>query len=85
MSCSHSGVPLALELAAAGARDAARAEAERCWASLDAAHVARLWPEQLTVLLRVSRDLAVHPPADLLKAAEAREAADRASVGQGGT
>lgn len=77
-------IPLALELAAAGARDVARTETQRCWASLNAGSLNHLWPEQLTILLRISQDLAVDIPADLRQAAEKLEAADRAATGQSG-
>jgi hypothetical protein len=75
-------IALALELTAAGAREAGRAELVRCWAGLDATNLPKLWPESLAVLLRLTDDLAVEAPAALWASAESLSTADRAAVGQ---
>jgi tetratricopeptide (TPR) repeat protein len=73
-------VALAVELAAWGRQDAARIQVERCWAAADDAALARLPPESLPLLLRLTRDLPVNAPAGLLQFAETLQASDRASV-----
>lgn len=72
-------VALALELAAANALDAARAQVARCWASFQEREVRRLSPELLAVLLRLTRDFSVTAPPALRAVAEHQAALDRPS------
>lgn len=74
-------VALALELMAAGDPDSARTQLMRTWASLDPRTLRRLPPESLGVLLRLTRDLAVAAPPNLLPLAESLGLTGRAPAG----
>nr|MDI1247655.1 hypothetical protein [Lacunisphaera sp.] len=69
-------IALALELAAAGANDAARRQLGLAWASARERDVRRLPPESLPLLLRATRDLAVPAPPALTGLAETLWAGD---------
>jgi hypothetical protein len=67
---------LALELAAAGANDAARRQLGLAWAAARERDVRRLPPESLSLLLRATRELAVPAPPALTGLAETLLAGD---------